>query len=111
VYSVLVAHAGARENNRQDFVYRHVAWSENNPYETTEYRFMGRLGSGGKFWCGPESFRVNTYSEEYTPERERMMDNTNTALRELFTPPEVCPECEWEKLTGNPARSPHACEG
>jgi hypothetical protein len=109
VYSALVANAGAPESNREYFVQRHVAWSE-NPYETTEFRFMGRLGFGGKFWCTPDSFHISFYSEDSTPAREEVRIKTNEALKKLFVAPEVCLACEYERKVGNPSPNPHACE-
>lgn len=70
VYDVLVAHCGAREASREDFVYTHTREF------CIEYRFMGSLGFGGKFWRN-HSFRpdgtygehwyVSNYREDETP--------------------------------------------
>lgn len=89
VYDVLVEHAGAMEANCEDFIYAVVRWSERNPYQTNEYRFMGRLGMGGKFWLTPESFHVSAYSEDITPKRRAIITKTNAELKKLFVPPEV----------------------
>ncbi len=111
MYDVLVNHAGAPNTEaRQDFLRLVTAWSEQNPYETHEYRFKGSLGMGGKFWLTPDSFHVSYYTEDETPARARARSNANAALRELFVRPEVCEQCEYEKLVGQPSPNPHACE-
>lgn len=85
-YSILVEHAGAIESNdeRADFIY-----SVSRPdLLTTEYRFGGSLGFGGKFRI-PSDGRapfVNCYPEDRTPERLEAIDRTNNALQALFAP-------------------------
>jgi len=71
IFTVLVKEAGAHESGREDFVFHAISG-------TTEYRFQGALGFGGKF--RPETWRVDCYPEDNTPERERMIKATNAAL-------------------------------
>lgn len=50
VYDVLVEECGARDDDsldRDDFVYYQ---SRDTDFTIYEYRFMGALGFGGKFW-------------------------------------------------------------
>lgn len=110
VYDVLVKHAGARESGREDFIQMTLRWSERDPYKTQEYRFMGALGGGGKFWLSPECFRVSAYNEDYNKERLAMIAETNVNLADLFVPPERCSACDYERKTGQPARGPHDCD-
>lgn len=82
-YNALVAHAGATEAAREDFVYHQTReWM-------SEYRFGGALGSGGKFWRNSgfrpngewgEIWYVNAYSEDMTPRRRNVIARTDAAL-------------------------------
>lgn len=87
IYDVLVELAGARTHvvtkdgktwcwEKLDFVHSHL---EQN---TTEYRFCGKLGFGGKY-------RVNTntvtyYSEDETVERLAITKATNEELKKIL---------------------------
>lgn len=83
IYDVLIEHAGASESWRRDFVYHQT--HEHVP----EYRFQGLLGFGGKFrrssrWYDKgESWRVDCYPEDRSPERDKLVEATNKALSEL----------------------------
>lgn len=83
VYDILVECAGARPNEteRGDFVY-----AQNSRY-IGEYRFMGALGFGGKFWreSSYSHMRVNTYIEieAERPETIPMIVETNRRLLAL----------------------------
>ena len=83
VYDVLVREAGAHEEGREQFV---VAFPRMP--QIREYRFMGALGFGGKYWA-PTKKRphgwVNYYVEDSTAERDEMMDRANQALAALDT--------------------------
>ncbi|MER7280520.1 hypothetical protein ABT369_39385 [Dactylosporangium sp. NPDC000244] len=76
VYNVLVEHAGAREDDRDAFVY-HVT------HGCEEYRFQGVLGFGGKLYVEPRRWRVSCYREDETPARVEAIWVTNEALAEL----------------------------
>lgn len=78
VYDILVRCCGAY-NGSDD-------WNQFIYHQTTgcqEYRFQGKLGFGGKFWNGPSGWFVTCYSEDLTPARQTMLDETNEALKEL----------------------------
>lgn len=75
VYDVLVKYAGADERGRADFIHAH------EKDVCTEYRFIGALGWGGKYYS--EKSRVSCYSEHETPERLKMIQETNLALKNL----------------------------
>lgn len=85
VYDALVEHAGALEEGRKGFVYL-----QTNGH-LPEYRFIGSLGYGGKFWRmtgirrgDPDlQWSVSAYREDMTPERQAVIDATNTALAAL----------------------------
>lgn len=86
IYDVLVDFAGAREDSREDFVYSQI-----NRF-ISEYRFMGGLGFGGKFWrtdgrrqngSWGETWRVSLYREDETIDRLNMYHDTNRALTEI----------------------------
>jgi hypothetical protein len=53
-------------------------------WNSNEFRFMGSLGEGGKFWADPEWFLVNCYPEDQTSERVKVINRTNEALKPLF---------------------------
>lgn len=83
VYDLLVAEAGAGEGWRLQFVFH-----QTERY-CTEFRFMGALGFGGKFWRNwgyrsdgswGETWYVNAYPEDLTDERRALIDRVNTEL-------------------------------
>jgi hypothetical protein len=78
VYDVLVAHVGAypAEDDRASFGYE---FTKDNP--TTEYRFCGALGMGGKFRFPRMS--VDCYPEDSTPDRVAKIADCNAALATL----------------------------
>lgn len=80
IWDVLVQHAGAMEDRRTDFV--ETQTMRDAPIE---YRFQGGLGFGGKFWNDRTGRRVSAYREDVAarPERQQMIDTTNSALAEL----------------------------
>jgi hypothetical protein len=84
IYDVLVREAGATddESNRAQF---HYFWEDRASYR--EYRFMGTLGFGGKFWVSPEGFYVNCYPENLTDDRAETIRRTNKALKRLSNSP------------------------
>ncbi len=81
VFDVLVECAGASEWQREEFVLTQTGG------RCDEFRFMGSLGSGGKFWR--HRMQVSAYPEDMTPERQATIDTTNTRLAELLN--------EWGK--------------
>lgn len=71
-------HAVATETDERDHL--HVCH---------EFRFMGALGSGGKFRNNGNNGNVpyvDCYLENLNAERQAMIDRANERLRELFTP-------------------------
>lgn len=71
VWDILEAECGASPAGREDFVVQATL------YGITEYRFMGSLGFGGKFW---HDMRVSCYPEDRTPERDAMIAKANSRL-------------------------------
>lgn len=87
VYDILVNDAGANDTpkmlERESFIF-HVAV---NPHPTTEYRFGGNLGWGGKFRNNGNYNNtpyVDYYKEDTTPERDAIVSNVNSLLKMLF---------------------------
>lgn len=72
-YHILVKYAGAPDDamDRRAFAVAHRNGCE-------EYRFMGRLGFGGKYRSKTNT--VDCYPEDMTPERRTIIDATNAAL-------------------------------
>lgn len=87
IWQVLVDHAGASTTrwDRQVFIHCQTTAVER------EWRFIGSLGSGGKFrrnrvWIGDtcvERWYVDCYREDETPERLATIEKTNEALADL----------------------------
>lgn len=73
VFDLLVRHAGAREEQRDEFVYHMTRGCE-------EFRFQGSLGFGGKLYVDRRGWRVGCYREDLTPERADTIRRVNAAL-------------------------------
>lgn len=83
VYDILVRECGAAEGNDRSWPGRdHFVREFTRDRHTDEYRFMGALGFGGKFY--PDRLRVSCYPEDETPERREMVERANAALRALL---------------------------
>jgi hypothetical protein len=87
---VLVKHAGASETMREQFMYKMLEWNARDDYHPREFRFMGNLGMGGKFWLTAESFHVSAYNEDLIGRyvyRKDIINTTNEELNKLFVLP------------------------
>lgn len=73
VYDILVRCAGAREDDRDAFVFHLTDGCK-------EWRFQGSLGFGGKLYVEPRRWRVGCYREDLTPERAEVIQRTNAVL-------------------------------
>jgi hypothetical protein len=91
VFDVLVKHAGASETMREQFMPKMLEWTAREAYGVWEFRFMGGLGMGGKFWLTPDSFYVTAYPDDITEKngRQTVINTTNAELKKLFVPPEA----------------------
>lgn len=76
IYDILVNVGGAIEHYRDSFVYAHTSKDE-----CTEWRFMGKLGYGGKYRSDTNS--VDCYLEDETKERLEIIDEINKQLKEI----------------------------
>ena len=108
IYKVLVNVCGARDREftmeagpyqgeicfpeRAEFCQE---FSKDDP--TSEYRFQGMLGFGGKFWHNNDRFYVSVYREDETPEIIVMVEEANKQLAELRKEyvKEKCSTCIW----------------
>lgn len=84
IYDVLVKYAGARDDeyDKNTFVQCAFDWDYNFNFE---YRFMGKLGFGGKVWLPlDENPSITCYREDETPERKKMIKKTNDELVRLM---------------------------
>lgn len=83
IYDILVRNAGAdnRSHYREMFVV-----GVTNP-KMREYRFIGDLGFGGKFWNSDGKWYVTAYGEDIKyyvlSDRAEMITNANAALAGL----------------------------
>jgi len=90
VFDALVKHVGAHESMREDFVNAQVRFVTERPlrYPTKEWRFMGSLGTGGKFYLTHESFHVSAYPEDLIQPahqwRKDAIKIVNEELKKLF---------------------------
>ena len=50
-----------------------------------EYRFMGSLGSGGKFHTSWNKWSISCYRENETPERLKVIELVNSKLQDLYS--------------------------
>lgn len=88
VYTILVEECGAPDGSyRQSFVHSHTEEKPEWHSTTTEWRFGGKLGFGGKFWVREGyggGFTVNCYNEDATLELLEVIEKANEKLAELF---------------------------
>ena len=83
VWGILVNHAGAEDTDFNWVSFRQwfdKAFAKGGD----EYRFIGSLGFGGKFWLHHrDGMYVTCYREDETPERLAAIEATNHALADL----------------------------
>lgn len=82
VWDILVEHAGAYEGHRESFIH---AQEQNS----SEFRFSGELGFGGKLWVSLRSphrqpVYVSYYKEDESKVREAIVERVNLLLKELM---------------------------
>jgi hypothetical protein len=84
-YDVLCRHAGARDSTleRMSFV-MHTSGTRVHP--TSEWRFGGTLGFGGKFWPNDGDPYVTCYPEDMTEKRAETVAAVNKLLKEIPRP-------------------------
>lgn len=74
-------------NDNSDFI--HYLTKESGQ----EYKFMGYLGSGGKFRITHEGWKVDCYSEDFDPKKKILIVELNNQLKVLYN--------EWVKIHNN----------
>lgn len=80
IWEILKEHCGAGDFWKDNFISVAQGWGVE--FHDLEYRFQGALGFGGKIWIERNgSSRVTCYPEDETPERRRMIDAANAALK------------------------------
>jgi hypothetical protein len=79
-YDILVDQAGApgRAETRASFV-SHFTTHRG----ALEWRFMGSLGFGGKFWRNDGRYYITCYREDETKKRKAVIDKVNRLLDAL----------------------------
>lgn len=82
VYNVLTSIGGANPLTRLAFLHEFIESA--NP--ATEWRFQGSLGFGGKFRYNQsdESYSIDCYREDETPEINAIISEMNVALEAVF---------------------------
>jgi hypothetical protein len=81
VWDILVAHAGALEEDRVRFV--QACLKKDRFRHLTEWRFCGHLGFGGKFWRNDGRLYISCYKEDQTKKTQKIIDKVNVLLAEL----------------------------
>lgn len=83
VWAILVNHAGASDTDSNWVSFRQ--WFDRAiEHGGDEFRFIGALGFGGKFWLHRDGCHVSCYREDLTTEREGIIAETNLALDRLM---------------------------
>lgn len=77
IYEILVRVLDAPRDEDGHDVYQFV---HHETKGCVEYRFMGCLGFGGKFWNANDRWYVNCYPEDRTEELDALMKIANDAL-------------------------------
>jgi hypothetical protein len=81
VYRILVTEAGARNNPDDEHSFARYL----SDTRDAEWRFMGRLGFGGKlYFDGFEPPYVGCYPEDRTPARDAIISATNERLSKWY---------------------------
>jgi hypothetical protein len=80
IYHILMEECDAPDHWCENFVFLH-----RQPNFPKEYRFVGRLGFGGKFWRTDGRFYINCYTEDETPLRLEMIERVNKRLADLLS--------------------------
>lgn len=80
-YTILVDHGRAMEFDRQSF----VAYFVDNA-TTTEWRFQGMFGFGGKFWRNNGRHYVNYNKEDHTSRLDEALAHVNDLIAALPGP-------------------------
>lgn len=95
IYNVLVEVCGAGKSDEDSFIYRHQEGCH-------EFRFIGALGFGGKFYNAGKSFdgkspwRVDCYQEDLTPKRQEVIEKANHLLGLLWKEYDAAPNPEHQ---------------
>lgn len=79
IYRILMEECAAPAHWKDDFVFHQM-----KPNPTTEYRFCGNLGFGGKINRKGLRFFVNCYTEDENPQRLEIISRVNERLDELM---------------------------
>lgn len=93
VYNLLIEVGGATPAYKEDFVQFHAKRHSPEHPEcafTTEFRFGGHFGMGGKLWVDLDGFRVRYYSEDENEDRRRIRADLDKRLKPLFL--------QWHRL-------------
>lgn len=77
VYDILINLGNAIPSMRETFIYAHL----HKKHPTTEWRFQGYLGFGGKYRS--ETNTVDCYREDETPKRLTLIEKMNKELEKL----------------------------
>lgn len=81
-YNILVEDAGAQKDPREKEAFVRAYTQIEHP--TSEYRFQGVLGFGGKFWRNDGRFYVSCYREDRTKKLDKIIAKVNDRLQLLF---------------------------
>lgn len=78
IYQILVDQVGA--NSKEDDFVTFAHYMER---DCREFRFVGNLGFGGKFY-NDGRWRISCYSEDSNEERDTVIENVNRQLQLMY---------------------------
>ncbi len=84
IYDLLIQHCGASSDDHDKRARWNFVQAHTREY-VEEWRFIGALGFGGKFWNCNGRWYVTAYTEdvERRPDKQDRIDACNKALAEL----------------------------
>jgi len=85
IYEILVEHCGASESYRDNFVLCHTDNEQIKIHGSSEFRFIGKLGFGGKFRINGGRFFVDYNAEDETLEVKSMAKTANELIAQLVS--------------------------
>ena len=79
VYEILIKDCGANQEQRLNF----LAYMTNSDLPL-EWRFIGKLGFGGKLYKQGKKMYVSCYPEDLNPERQEIINSVNEKLKAII---------------------------
>lgn len=81
VFNILVIEGGASESSRAEFIHWFTDHKRLEYGFSNEFRFLGLLEFGGKFWIRSDGFSVSCYPEDVTAKNKKIIAKINALLK------------------------------